>query len=149
MAYRSGGHQVESIDFGAPEFICDSRGEFGADLALRVDAAHEAEARVEQFADDALALQLLEPFPRKHAIGVELRVPRRISEVPDIQIVAGRAFWYAPIGCVLAVEARLVAVHDAPGADKRDLALRDRFGQRRPGDGLVGYPAIWIVEVGI
>jgi hypothetical protein len=59
VAYGSGGHQVEGVNFGAFEFIGDFRGEFGAHFARGIDAAHEAEAWVVQLADHFLPLELL------------------------------------------------------------------------------------------
>src|SRR5262249_28119719 len=138
MAHGSGGHQEERISFGPFEFIRNFWGELGAHFACGVDAAHEAEAWIVQFADHFLALQLFESFPRKHAVRIDLRILRWISEVPDIQIVAGRAGWNAPVGRILAMEARLITVHDAAGTNECYLALCDRLGEWRPGHGFVG-----------
>ncbi len=62
---------------------------------------------------DAGRRELAHPLEREHAVDVALGVASWITEVPDAQLVAARVNRDAAIRSVLAMEARLIAIHDS------------------------------------
>src|ERR1700720_4754677 len=150
MAYRSCRDEEESVGVRARELVDNLRSEFVADFARRINSAHETERGIDQFADDAGRFEFAHPFEREDAVDVALGVASRIAEVPHAEFVAARVTRDAAIRRVLAMEARLIAIHDSARTHQRDFAFADRFCERREWRRIVLDPSVWneiVVEI--
>jgi len=142
MANRSCRDEKKSVGVRALEFVDNLRREFVTDFARRINSAHETERGIDEIADDAGRRELAHPLEREDAVDVVLGVASRIAEVPHAQFVAARVKRNAAIRRVLAMEARLIAIHDPAGTDHRDSAFGKRLSQRRKRCGIVLDPSI-------
>jgi hypothetical protein len=142
MAYRSSRHEKESVGVRALELVHDLRSEFVANFARRINSAHEAECRIDQFADDAGCFELAHSIEWEDAVDVALGVASGIAEVPNAEFVAARVERDAPIRRVLPMKARLIAIHDSARTHQRDFAFADRFCERSEWRRIVLDPSI-------
>lgn len=130
MAYRSCGDEEKCVGVRALELVDDLRREFVADFARRINSTHETERRIDEFADNAGGCELAHPLEREDAVDVALGVASGITEVPHAEFVAPRVNRDTSVRRVLAMEARLIAIHDSAGTDHRDSAFGDGLGER-------------------
>jgi hypothetical protein len=65
-----------------------------------------------------------------------------IAEVPHAEFVAARITRDAAIGRVLAMEPRLIAIHDSARTHQRDFAFADRFCERSEWRRIVLDPSV-------
>src|ERR1700720_90061 len=142
MAYRSCRDEEESVGVRARELVDNLRSEFVADFARRINSAHETERGIDQFADDAGRFEFAHPFEREDAVDVALGVASRIAEVPHAEFVAAGVTRDAAIRRVLAMEPRLIAIHDSARTHQRDFAFADRFCQRSEWRRIVLDPSV-------
>src|SRR5438105_4664270 len=123
MAYRAFRGQEQRVGMGARKLANNLRSKFVADFAPGINPAQKTERGIGELANHAARFEFAQTLERKHAVGVALRVAGRIAEVPDTQIVASRGLRDAPVRRVLAMEPRLIAIHDSARTDQRDSAL--------------------------
>src|ERR1700719_3236514 len=143
MAYRSCRDEKESVGVRALELVDNLRSEFVTDFARGINPAHETECGIDEFADDAGRFELAHSLERADAVDVALCVASWIAEVPHAEFVAARITRDAAIRRVLAMEPRLIAIHDSARTHQRDFAFADRFCERRESRRIVLDPSVW------
>src|SRR5271155_114577 len=142
MADGSCRDEEERVGVRTFKLVNNLRSELVANLARRIYSTHEAERGIDQLADHAGGRELAHSCEREDAVDVALGVARRITEVPHAQLVRHCVNRDAAIRSVLAMEARLVAIHDSARAEHRNSALGHRFGERRERREIVFDPSV-------